>query len=78
MIQRPHVSKAIRPPKNPNQPSGLDAPPDRGEAWLNADFVPGDPNRTPEERIARALEYIAYHMGKIDRKLSGIQSVLHR
>lgn len=78
MPPRPHVSKAIRPHKDPTPPPGFDAPADRGEAWLNADFVPADADRTPEERMARALEYIAYHLGKIDKKLSGIQSVLHR
>ena len=78
MTPRPHVSKAIRPHRDPAQTPGPDAPPDRGEGWLNAEFAPNSADQTPEQRIARALEYIAYHIGKIDKKLSGIQSALHR
>ena len=41
--------------------------------WLQEDFVPAySSSAVPaaEHRIAAALEYIAYHIGQIDKKLT--------
>ena len=51
----------------------------RIKEFFGADFDPGQTqSRTgqaeTEERIARALEYIAYQLGQINRKMSGRRS----
>jgi hypothetical protein len=41
---------------------------EKTEAWMKADYLPvGSP--AAEHRIANALEYIAYHIGQIDKKM---------
>jgi hypothetical protein len=45
---------------------------ERWKAFMDQDFDPGHtPGATPatEQRIANALEYIAYQLGQINRKL---------
>ena len=47
--------------------------------FMKADFLPAhDSTSMPkaEYRIATALEYIAYHIGQIDKKLDGISNSL--
>ena len=54
---------------------------DRMEAFMKADFLPAhDRTAMPatEHRVATALEYIAYHIGQIDRKLDSISMSLAR
>ncbi|HLG90339.1 MAG TPA: hypothetical protein VKZ79_24470 [Alphaproteobacteria bacterium] len=54
---------------------------DKTKAFMEADFLPGQPAPTAEHRVANALEYIAYHMGQIDKKLdrviAGLEMVAH-
>ena len=48
---------------------------ERVKQFMEADFLPQD---LPEAqyRVANALEYIAYHMGQINKKLDGINQAL--
>jgi hypothetical protein len=52
---------------------------ERMKQFMESDFLPlRDRGAMPsaEHRIATALEYIAYHIGQIDKKLDGISSSL--
>ena len=51
---------------------------ERVEEWMEDDFLPTSRSIQPEDRIASALEYIAYHIGKIDKKLTRIQTALNK
>jgi hypothetical protein len=49
------------------------------EAFMKADFLPARehaPVPPTDARIATALEYIAYHIGQIDKKLDSISMSL--
>ncbi len=51
----------------------------RTETFMKADFLPAyDRTAVPtiDERVATALEYIAYHIGQIDKSLGRISSSL--
>ena len=53
----------------------------RMEAFMNADFLPAhDRTSMPaaDERIATAVEYMAYQMGQINRKLDSLSMSLAR
>lgn len=43
--------------------------------FMEAEFLPED-ELDAQDRIANALEYIAYHMGQINKKLDGIDKAL--
>lgn len=48
---------------------------DKVRAWMEGDFLPvGNPE--VEYRVASALEYIAYHAGKIDQTLRDLNATL--
>jgi hypothetical protein len=49
--------------------------PDRIKQYMESDFSPGE-NLKVEYRVANALEYIAYHMGQINKKLDGISEAI--
>ena len=51
---------------------------DRMKKFMEADFLPAHDRAIPnsEYRVATALEYIAYHMGQIDKKLDDTNALL--
>ncbi len=54
---------------------------DRLEAHMKADFLPVQPRTGGSDasyRTTHALEYMAYHLGQLDRKLDRIVELLER
>lgn len=45
------------------------------KAFMEADFLP-ERELNPDERTAAALEYLAYHIGQIDKQLTGLNATL--
>ncbi len=48
---------------------------ERIKQFMESEFLP-DGKPEAQYRVANALEYIAYHMGQISKKLDGIDKAL--
>lgn len=46
--------------------------------FYEADFLPIDRNVGAQDRVANALDYIAFHAGQIDKKLGELNEHLKR
>lgn len=51
---------------------------ERVEEYMKEDYLPTSPTPEAQDRIANALEYIAYHIGRIDKRLTGIHAALNK
>ena len=49
---------------------------DKVEQWMKADFLPAGTQPASEHKISNALEYMAYHLGQIDKKLDQVIAAL--
>jgi hypothetical protein len=47
----------------------------RAQHFLKSDYTMS-PDADPDSRVANAMDYIAYHMGQIDKKLDDVIKVL--
>lgn len=51
---------------------------DQIEKFMQADYLPTGQQISTDERIAKALEYIAYHMGQIDKRMDKLNEMVFR